>query len=368
MVGRGREGYRLAQKNVAWHRRPGRSLGGVEPARSLRVFTEELPRDARCRRDAALSQVDDRPASFDREAGHVQDGKAPKREFHLDGPARNDRHTKAGRDRLFDRPGAAKLHARRHGPTYPREEPLGCGAGARSRFTDEEPLVGERLRGKRGPAHQRMVWRSDRHKPIQQERGHLAVEITWRIGHHREIAGMVDQATEHAVAVLHAKGDVDRRLRPMKRPQGRRNDVDPGGRIRAEIDRPAPASTHLGHRPRAIVEPVDDVIDRLQEDLTDLGQRNGPAVSLEEPDAELVFQRPNLMGHCGLGDRELAGCCGEAERPGNRLEQSQAMQVPVGWRRGDSNRRCTMLHVWPYRHVLDSIPAVLVHCGSQASN
>jgi hypothetical protein len=122
----------------------------------------------------------------------------------------------------------------------------------------------------------------------------------------------------------------------MEGAQGGRYDVDPGGRVGGDVDRSAQAGPHLGHRSGAVIQAVDHVVDGLEEDLPHVGQRHAPAATGEELNAELLLERADLVGHGRLGDRQLAGRGGEAERPGDRPEQPQPVQVPL--RRGAAVR------------------------------
>jgi len=199
-----------------------------------------------------------------------------------------------------------------------------------------------------------MVGRRDRDQTVEHERRDLHADRARRIGHHGQIAGPLREPAEDAVSILDVERDVDPGMRPMERPEGRGNDVDPGCGVGGDVDRSPGTDAQLGKCASALVQPVKDVVARLHQDVSGGGQLDTSPTSIEQVRTQFTLERLHLVRHRRLGDRQLAGGRRVAAEAGHREEEAQTMEIPADGP-GARLNGCRFRNVRGIRHVLDSM-------------
>ncbi len=70
-------------------------------------------------------------------------------------------------------------------------------------------------------------------------------------------------------------------------------------------------------------KPVESVLHLGKERLSRGGQRNPTRAAVQEPHAEIAFERLDLVAHRGFGDRKLLCRAAKARKPRHGLERPQ---------------------------------------------
>ena len=144
----------------------------------------------------------------------------------------------------------------------------------------------------------------------------------------------VEPAGEHflddPLCVLDPQRDLDLRVLALEAAEDRRQEVDADHEARPESQRAACETFEFVESLLHLFEVVQDARRRLEHDLAGGGQRGAAPDAIEQPDAELLFQRVDLRAHRGLGELEVLRGAGEALELRDSLKRAQLDQRQFG--------------------------------------